>query len=153
MEKKPQRTIERKTVKKFNYEHFGFPVIITNAPMIRIRGEWVYGGDQGELQEAIAFELAKAPWRLTGYQIHFLRSCFLDMRLKEFAVRFGVTHPRVIQWERCGDEPTKMAWGTEKDIRLEAFTRIVRSKVKAIELWVKLKELAAEDPKPIVLAA
>ena len=40
------------------------------------------------------------------------------MTLQAFAKRFGVTHPSVIKWEKQADEPTKMSWSTEKDIRL-----------------------------------
>jgi hypothetical protein len=46
------------------------------------------------------------------------------MTLKEFADRFGVKHPAVVKWERSGDAPTRMAWSTEKDIRLFVYQKL-----------------------------
>jgi transcriptional regulator with XRE-family HTH domain len=41
------------------------------------------------------------------------------MTLQQFAHRFGVTHPAVIQWEQAARRPTRMTWAVEKDIRLQ----------------------------------
>ena len=46
------------------------------------------------------------------------------MNLKEFAKRFYVTHPCVINWEKEKDSPTGMNWITEKDIRLFIFDKV-----------------------------
>ena len=42
----------------------------------------------------------------------------VQMTLQDFAARFGVTHPSVMKWEKQADEPTRMSWSTEKDLRL-----------------------------------
>jgi DNA-binding transcriptional regulator YiaG len=118
--------LERKRQRTFNYEGFGFPVILVNVPMVRSRGVWTPDIDYRKLARRVLRALASKPARLAGDEVRFIRHS-MDMTLEQFAQRFGVTHPAVVQWEQSGRGPTRMAWALEKDIRLE----VVRSQLDA----------------------
>jgi hypothetical protein len=102
---------------------FGFPVALLNVPMIEIRGVWTPNIDYTKLSDEVLKSLVTKPARLTGNEVRFIRLTF-EMTLKEFAKRFYVTHPCVINWEKEKDKSTGMNWITEKDIRLFVFDKI-----------------------------
>lgn len=135
--------LERKRQPSFVYEGFGFPVVLLNVPMVRSLGVWTPDIDYRKLARNVLRQLALHPTRLTGREIHYIRHS-MDMTLEEFAHRFGVTHPAVVQWEQCGAKPTRMAWALEKDIRLE----IIRSEhaPSATRFVEAYEELAEERP-------
>lgn len=114
-----------KTLTEFTYEGFGFPVHLTgDVPLIQVRGVWTLAIPQADFEEQIALALAKAPWRLTGHQVHFLRH-FFGLTLKAFGERFGnVSHACVIQWQSAESDSTSMNWAIEKDIRLAVFKKL-----------------------------
>lgn len=109
--------MEHTTRDSYRYTGLGFAVIVQHAPMIKMRGQWVLDLNLNELQERVFRELAAKPARLTGNEIRFIRH-YARMPIDKFGARFGVTHPAVVKWEKAGDAPTEMRWGTEKDIRL-----------------------------------
>ena len=111
--------MERKKVKKSFVDYgFGFPVLIVDAPLKSIQGEWVLDVNFEKYERAVLWALAMKPVRLSGNEIKFIRHHF-EMDLKSFGERFGdVAHSAVIKWEKSGDEPSNMGWSTEKDIRL-----------------------------------
>lgn len=109
--------IEKKIQLKFVDQGFGFPVHLLNVPMIKVRGRWTPNINYAELSAVVLKALAVNPVRLTGNELKFIRQS-LGMTLKDFAHTFYVTHPAVMKWEGQKSEPTKMAWATEKDIRL-----------------------------------
>lgn len=133
-----------KFVNEFTYEGFGFPVHLSGrVPVVMAMGVEALAVPQGTLKELVALELARAPWRLTGYQIHFLRS-FFRMTLQEFGSRFGdVSHAAVIAWQKKGSDPSGMGWAIEKDIRLAVVDRLCRARLA--ELY---SELAKAKPLP-----
>lgn len=106
-----------RTQKQFVYEGFGFPVVLKNVPMVKVRGIWTPNVNFNGLARRLVELLATHPARLTGHEVRFVRHNF-DMTLQQFAARFGVSHPAVVKWEKTGDEPANMNWGTEKDLRL-----------------------------------
>ena len=108
---------ERRIQKEFVDCGFGFPVRLRNVPMVKVRGIWTPDLNYKVLEEAIVKALCFKPVRLTGNEVRFIR-LKSQMTLQDFAARFGVTHPSVMKWEKQADEPTKMSWSTEKDIRL-----------------------------------
>jgi DNA-binding transcriptional regulator YiaG len=112
------KILPRKRRKLFVYEGFGFPVALVNVPMVRIRGTWTPDVNYNTLELQVLHALALKPAKLTGAEIHFIRHA-MRMTLEQFARRFGVTHPAVIQWEQARHRPTRMAWAIEKDIRLQ----------------------------------
>lgn len=116
------KTLDRRTDPSFVYNGFGFPVVLQNVPMVRIRGCWTPDVDFNRLAAEVLLLLARRPVRMTGDHVRFIRHQF-EMTLQQFAEWFSVTHPAVIEWEACGRQPTKMDWATEKDIRLEIILR------------------------------
>lgn len=95
----------------------GFPVILVNVHMMKVRGEWIPDINYNEFEKAVLLSLCHKPCKLSGNEIRFIRLYF-DMTLQAFAKRFGVQHPTVVKWENCKDSTTNMTIGTEKDIRL-----------------------------------
>jgi DNA-binding transcriptional regulator YiaG len=136
--------LERKRQSSFVFEGFGFPVVLLNVPMVRSLGVWTPDIDYRKLTRIVLRQLALHPARLTGHEIRFIRHS-MDMTLEEFAHRFGVTHPAVVQWEQCGAKPTRMAWALEKDIRLQ----IIKSQLtpSASRFAQAYEELAEERPR------
>jgi DNA-binding transcriptional regulator YiaG len=140
--------MEKKTVRYFDDSGFGFKVRILNAPMVKIRGEWVLDVDQNKLQRSLLSALARKPVRLTGNEIRFIRTA-LEMTLTEFGEKFDVSHPAVLKWEKNGDHSTEMNWSTEKDIRLFV---AARTELKATDFMAVYKELEekADDSEMLV---
>ncbi len=112
------RMLERKVLDRSVYDGFGFPVVLVQVPMVRVRGEWTPDVNMDVLSRRVLRAVAEKPVRLTGAEVRFVRHS-VSMTLEEFASRFGVTHPAVLKWERSGNHPTAMSWAIEKDIRLE----------------------------------
>lgn len=108
---------ERRIQKEFVDRGFGFPVRLRNVPMMKVRGIWTPDLNYEELADAVIRALCFKPVRLTGHEVRFIR-LHSQMTLQEFAARFSITHPGVMKWENQADDPTKMSWSTEKDIRL-----------------------------------
>jgi len=141
--------LERKRQPSFTYEGFGFPVILLDAPMVRSLGAWTPDVDYRKLTRNVLRLLALHPARLTGREIRFIRHS-MDMTLEEFARRFGVTHPAVVQWEQCGGRPTRMAWALEKDIRLEIIrSQLAPSATRFVQAYKDLAEARPNKPAPV----
>jgi len=100
-----------------------FPVVFLNIKMAKGAHGWAPAIGKDKLQEKTLKCLIFKKARLTGDEIHFIRSC-LGMTLQKFAERFYVSHPAVMKWERSKSKPTDMNWTTEKDIRLFVFTKL-----------------------------
>ena len=142
--------MEKKIQKRFVYSGFGFPVVFLNVSMGKVRGAWTPLVDYNKLQKDLIKGLAHKPVRLTGYEIHFIRSYF-EMTLAEFGDRFSVSHPAVIKWENAGDEATAMRWAVEKDIRLFILDRLSLRPTAIGKLYRELREEAKRGSKPIEL--
>ncbi|MBF0359928.1 MAG: hypothetical protein HQK49_02900 [Oligoflexia bacterium] len=115
--------MERKIEKCFEDFGFGFKVKIINAPMIKIRGEWVLDINFKKLQLFLLLALAQKPARLTGNEIQFIRKYF-QMTASIFGKKFDVSHAAVLKWEKTKNHNTGMTWSTEKDIRLFIISKI-----------------------------
>lgn len=144
--------METKIQKEFIDTGFGFPVRLMNVPMVKVRGAWTPRVDYNELGRLLVDALSHKPTRLTGNEIHFVRSYF-EMTLKEFAARFCVTHAGVIKWEKTKDAPTVMNWTTEKDLRLFILTKLGAGPAKMAKLYAELESLPTRKPVPIHLDA
>lgn len=108
---------QRRLQKEYIDHGFGFPVRLRNVPMVNVRGHWTPDVNYETLAGAVLKVLCFKPVRLAGHEVRFIRQQ-AEMTLQEFAARFGVTHPSVMKWEKQADQPTRMSWSTEKDIRL-----------------------------------
>lgn len=139
----------KKKIQKIYQDHgFGFKVTLLNVPLIEVRGEWVPAVDQKDLQERVVEALVLKHSRLTGDEIRFLR-LYSGMTLEQFAVRFDVTHPAVLKWERTKNKATGMGWTTEKDIRLFALTILSPKPRDFLFVYEKLVEVAPEKSESI----
>ena len=50
-----------------------------------------------------------------------------------------MTHVAVIRWEKAGDTPTAMSWGTEKDLRLFVASKLRCKPEEFVRLYAKLE--------------
>jgi len=137
---------EKKTIKRFVDFGFGFPIVILNAPMLKVREVWTPNINQKVLQTKVVTYLCHYQGRLLGSHVKFLR-LFLEMTVSSFADHLGLSHPAVLKWEKLGINPTGMNWSTEKDIRMLAFSKISKSSKDFLELYKSLefKSLSREE--------
>jgi len=106
-----------KISKRFVYDGLGFPVVLRNVPMVKVRGSWTPQINYNELSRHVILALATKPGRLTGHEVRFIRHYF-GKTLESFGKRFDVSHPAVLKWEDAGEEAIAVKWPMEKDIRL-----------------------------------
>ncbi len=142
--------MEKKIQKKYMDHSLGFPVVLKNAPLIRVRGEWALHVNYNEYQKLILNLLAHKPTRLTGDEVKFARK-FFEMTVRAFAERFSVKHPAVLKWEKKGATFTQMAWSTEKDIRLFILDELKESATELRSLYRSLKNVASEAGDPVMI--
>lgn len=109
--------METKKVKKFTYEGLGFPVILLNARLVKVRDIWTPALDYNKLQREVLFALCHKPTALTGNEIHFIRTYF-EMTLENFGKHFGVSHVAILKWEKTKNKSAKISPTTELCIRL-----------------------------------
>lgn len=114
--------MEKKIQKTFTYHGLGFPLLLTDVPMVKLRGAWAPDVDYSELEEKMALAVPLKTARLTGDEIRFLR-LHLGLSLSALARQLGLTHQAVAKWEKAGAEVTNMSWSTEKDFRLFVLAR------------------------------
>lgn len=138
--------MEQKVQKKYIYEGFCFPVLLTNVPMIKTRGEWTPDIDYNKLQKTVLIALATKPTCLTGNEIKFIRK-FFRKTLEAFGLEFGVSHVAVIDWEVEKDSPAKMNPATEKCMRLFILDSLIKPDKKFREGYhvVEIKKLAEQQ--------
>lgn len=141
-----------KLQKRFVDEGFGFPVVLLNVPMVKVREIWTPKIDYNKLAKSVALALAAKPARLTGNEIRFIRQHF-EMTLSDFGARFDVTHPAVVKWEGAGEKPPKLKWPVEKDIRLFILDREHERPMAFGRLYKALGEKAAVSGKPLEINA
>lgn len=108
-----QQKIEKEVV----YRGLGFPVVLRNVPMIKLRGVWTPDINLNDLQKVVLLALAHHPSDLTGSQIRFIRT-WLGLTQSEFGKLFGVTHPAIVKWEKMENKGSKMNLTTQRDLRL-----------------------------------
>lgn len=135
--------METKMQKEFIDTGFGFPVRILNVPMVKVRGHWTPKINYNGLADAVLFELAQQPSRLTGSEVKFIRHRF-EMTLQEFGKRFDVSHVAVLKWEKAGNKPTAMSWPTEKDLRLFILDQLRKKPQDLAKLYRELSNLPSD---------
>ena len=143
--------MEKKVQKKYVDESLGFPVILLNAPMIKVRNEWALHVNYNDYQRTVLDMLAHKSSRLTGSEVQFIRK-FFAKTVRAFADRFSVKHPAVLKWERKGNGATQMAWSTEKDIRLFILDELQKKSAEIRDLYRSLRNVAEGASEPIVIA-
>lgn len=61
--------MRKKSEKFYIYEGLGFPIHLTNFPMIEIRGEFTLDIDFNKLQKAVLLHLSHKKTPLTGNEV------------------------------------------------------------------------------------
>lgn len=139
---------DTKTQKRFVYHGFGFPVVLRNVPMVKVRGSWTPKVDYNRLARDVLLALAHKPARLTGSEVRFIRHHF-EMNLTHFGDHFSVSHPAVLKWEDSRDRATSMKWSIEKDIRLFVLDALDAEAEDLAALYRFLRKEARAQGKPI----
>ena len=135
--------MEMKIQKEFIDTGFGFPVKLLNVPMVKVRGHWTPKINYNGFADAVLFELAQQPSRLTGSEVKFIRHRF-EMTLQEFGKRFDVSHVAVLKWEKAGHKPTAMSWPAEKDLRLFILDQLRKKPQDLAKLYRELTNLPSD---------
>ncbi len=139
---------DTKTRKRFVYEGFGFPIVLLNVPMVKVRGAWTPQVDYNKLAREVLLALAHKPARLTGNEVRFIRHYF-EMTLTKFGDQFSVSHPAVLKWEDTQDDATSMKWPIEKDIRLFILDALDAEAEDLAALYRCLRKEAKIRGKPV----
>ena len=138
--------------KRYIDDGLGFPVILLNVPLIKVRGEWALKINYNRYQQCVLNLLAYKMAKLTGNEVQFIRKHF-QMTVRTFAKRFSIKHTAVVKWEKAKDDPTKMTWTTEKDIRLFILDELNKGASELHNLYKILKEEVGDQSKPLRLDA
>ena len=109
--------MKHKIEKTYTFEGLGFPVILTNVPMIEIRGEFVLDIDFNKLQKAVLLHLCHKKTPLTGNEVKFIREYFSFTTIA-FGHLFGYSHSAILKWENQGDAFARIAPTAEVYLRL-----------------------------------
>ena len=142
--------MEKKLQKSFTDTGLGFPITLLNVTMVKVRGKWTPKIDYNILTRTVLMALSEKSVRLTGNEVRFIRHHH-EMTLEQFASRFGVTHAAVIKWEKTHDEPTKMSWAIEKDLRLFVQFTVLGKPAKLAELYSELEKEKSSQKRNIKL--
>lgn len=135
--------MERKIEKSYEFNELGFPIILTNVPMIKVRNEFILDIDYNHLQNAVLMHLCYKKTPLTGNEVKFIRK-FFSLTTTEFGYRFGYTHAAVIKWENQRNEIARITPTTEIYLRLFILEFLDKSAKDFKELYkeIQISELA-----------
>ena len=136
--------MQTKIAKEIIDTGFGFPVRLSNVPLVEVRGEWVPKIDYNKLAERVLLVLSRLTRPLTGHEVRFVRQHF-NLTLAQFGAKFGVSHVSVMNWEKKGDKATAMQWPTEKDLRLFIQTQFSKDLAAVGQLYVDLAHKPAAE--------
>jgi DNA-binding transcriptional regulator YiaG len=150
--------MEKKRVKRFTYEGLGFPIILIDVLLVKVRDIWTPAIDYNKLQKTVLLALSHKPFPLSGYEVHFIRAYF-EMTLEAFGKNFGVTHVAVINWEKTKNKPAKINPAVELFIRLfileklKINNQVFRDTFREFDIQRISKERKTlfEHPKPLLL--
>ncbi|MCM2353295.1 MAG: hypothetical protein NDI63_06710 [Pseudobdellovibrio sp.] len=150
-----------KVIKNLKWDGFGFPVIFSEIPAIKINGKLVPNVNWKLVRTfVLAAMCAQQETALTGHQIQFIRKHF-EMTIRDFAKWIGVSHPIVVEWEKHGAKPAKIESHTEFVLRLYAIKKChddnlpieadntIEAAVESIKLDVLKKKDGPTKPFPV----
>lgn len=112
-----------KIFRKYVYEGFGFPLVLSNIPAKKIRGEWVPFINFVELAKHVLRSLCFLQEPLTGNQVFFIRHQ-IRFTGQELARLLGVTQAAVSKWERRKNEVAKIEPAIEFCLRFIALEHL-----------------------------
>jgi len=109
--------MKHKIEKSHTYKGLGFPIHLTNVPMIKVRGEFILDIDYNKLQKAVLLHLCHKKTPLTGNEVKFIRKYF-SLTTTAFSRLFGYSHSAILKWENQEDDIARIAPATEIYLRL-----------------------------------
>lgn len=131
-------------IETFTYTDLGFPIVLIDAPMRKILGEWVLDINLNVLQQEVLKMLIHKSTPLQAGELRFIRKYF-EMTMIAFGEAFGVSHAAVIKWEN-GQLP---ALPMDIYIRMYAMDRLKAKNADFGKLFheVNMTELAQAKKK------
>lgn len=133
-------------IKNYQWNGFGFPVVFSELPAVKIRGEVIPDVDLSKFAKPIILIICtKQLVPLSGNQVKFIRN-YLNMSLREFAKFMDVTHQSVMRWEKKAKSAAQIGVNTEIVLRLKILKQL-NSDAQSIEEVVD-KVQHTEDLKP-----
>lgn len=135
--------MRHKTVKSYTYDGLGFPVHLTNVPMIEVRGEFILDIDFNKLQKAVLLHLCHKKTPLTGDEVKFIRKYF-SLTTTAFAALFAHSHSAILKWENQGNSIARIAPTTELYLRLYILEFLKKDAEDFKELYheIRISQLA-----------
>ncbi len=135
--------MKTKIEKTYTFEGLGFPVHLTNVPMVEIRGEFILDINFNKLQKAVLLHLCHKKTPLTGNEVKFIREYF-SFKTAAFGYLFGYSHSAILKWENQGDAIAKIAPTAEICLRLYIlkFLQKKASDFKNLYDEIRIPELA-----------
>jgi DNA-binding transcriptional regulator YiaG len=109
--------MEKRRAKRFKYVGLGFPIMLIDIPLVRVRDIWTPAIDYNKLQKSVLLALSYKAVPLSGNEVHFIRTYF-EMTLEAFGKHLGVTSVTVVNWEKAKSKPAKINPSLELYIRL-----------------------------------
>ena len=134
-------------IKNYQWNGFGFPVVFSELPGIKIRGELLPDVDLNQFAKTLVKIIcAKQPVPLSGNQVKFIRNYF-NMSLREFAKFMNVTHQSVMRWEQRTKAAARIDINTEIVMRLRVLKELNSDAQTIDEVIEKIKHTEELKPK------
>lgn len=135
--------MKTKIKKKHTFHGLGFPIYLTNVPMVEVRGEFILDIDFNKLQKAVLLHLCHKKTPLTGNEIKFIREYF-SFTTAAFGHLFSYSHSAVLKWENQGDAIARIAPTAEIYLRFYILDFLKKDALDFKELYheIKIPELA-----------
>ena len=109
--------MDQKTEDSIINKTLGFPVEVRQAPMRRMRGEWVFDVAPRRFQDAVLWKLIVSPSPRSGHHVRLMRTA-IEKTMEALGGHLGVSAAAVSKWEDKGEQPTQMNKATEALLRL-----------------------------------
>lgn len=133
-------------IKNYQWNGFGFPVVFSELPAVKIRGELIPDVDLNQFAKPLILIIcSKQLAPLSGNQVKFIRN-YLNMSLREFAKFMDVTHQSVMRWEKKTKSAARIDINTEIVLRLKILKELNSDAQSIKEVVDKVQH--TEDLKP-----
>lgn len=148
--------MEKKIMKEYIFEGFGFPVVLHNVQIDNFEGEEYPELDYKELEFKTVQSLIASPRALTGNQLKFLRK-FMKRSLRDIASDIEVSHAQIKNWEDRAKDSTGMGADVERRFKNFVLTYLIGifqkslSDVLITQTIEETKEEAPLDPYEVKL--
>src|SRR6266446_1970129 len=122
MNKKTNKAVERKILKHYKTNVFGFPVVIGQVGAFLFEDEWVADIDYTALGDELVDILLESHRPLTGSQMRFVRK-HLQLKQGDLASLIGKEQPHIARAEARKNQPAFESYSDQ-------FTLILHLKAK-----------------------